>query len=73
LNNGSYNDQYLECVNYKGLNIRLYDAEILDVDEQSILFKIELRLQVKGSVKPERIKKVVRIEIAMLDGLMYQL
>jgi len=74
VDHGSYNEQYLECPNYsKGFTLRIYDAEILEIDNHSILFRLETELNKNGSGKADKSSKVVRIEKAKLDGVMYKL
>lgn len=66
---GNYDDQFLECLDCKGSSFRIYDAEILEVDEQSILFRIVTVLV----GKKDKHSKLIWIERDKLDGVLYKL
>ena len=70
---GSYDDQFLDCLNCNGLIFQIYDAEIVEIGEHSILFKLEIETQEKTSKKPNKFSKLVWIDKAGLDGMMYKL
>jgi hypothetical protein len=55
------------------MNLRFYDAEILGFDDLAILFQVEMETRKKGAEKGEQSTKVIRVEKAKLDGLMYKL
>jgi hypothetical protein len=73
VDHGSYRDQFLECINCQNLILRIYDAEILEVDQTTILFSFETEINRQSSEKPDKTLKTVRIERVKLDGVMYKL
>ena len=72
VDHGGYNDQYLECINCKQESVFIYDAIILDLDKQTIIFRfdIETKRTDQTTIKETR---TVRIDRDKLDGVMYKL
>lgn len=72
VDHGSYSDQYLECINCNQGSFFIYDAKIVDVDEQSIQFQLDVETKnTDQSIKKET--KTLRISRGHLDGVMYKL
>lgn len=72
VDHGSYYDQYLECINCKQESVFIYDAIILDLDNQTILFRLDIETKRTDQtiIKETR---TVRIDRNKLDGVMYTL
>lgn len=73
VDHGSYDEQFLECLGCPNAILRIYNAEILEIDDRAILFMIEIVVSTSTSSEPERIFKKVLIEKTKLDGVMYKL
>lgn len=72
VDHGGYSDQYLECINCKQESLFIYDTRIVDLDEQSIQFQLDLEIKKNGqTLKKET--RTVRIHRNKLDGVMYKL
>lgn len=74
---GFYNEQYLECTHYSSnRSLQAYETEIMEVKEDSILFRLHLETysKVKGKVsgKPIRWTALTWIEKKKLDGVLIQ-
>jgi hypothetical protein len=75
VDDGSYNAQYLECPDYEpGRLLRVYENEIMEVKEDSILFRlyIEIYNKRKGKItgEPYRDSALCWISKDKLDGVM---
>ena len=71
VDNGSFNNQYLECLNCLD-RTTIYNAKILNVDDVSIEFQFEIVKEVKD--KPvEKQNKTIRVDKAKLDGVMIKI
>jgi hypothetical protein len=69
---GDYNDQYLECINCKHESVFIYDAIILDFDDQAIKFQFDIETKrIDQTVTKDT--KTVFIDRKQLDGVMYML
>jgi len=72
VDHGGYSDQYLECINCKQESLFIYDTRIIDLDEQSIHFQLNIEIKRTGqTLKKET--RTVRIGRNKLDGVMYKL
>jgi hypothetical protein len=72
VDHGDYDDQYLECINCHQKTCIIYDAVIAALDEQSILFRVDLEIKESGkAIKKET--KTIYIDRNKLDGVMYKL
>jgi hypothetical protein len=72
VDNGNYDDQYLLCLTPRYAGLRIDEAEILEVTQQTIVFRMELVNGDIGSAKAEKISKLVQIRKVDLDGVMYK-
>ena len=71
VDHGSYDDQYLKCINCKKEELFIYDAKIIDLDDVSIKFQVDV--EVKITDQPiKKVKKSIRINRNKLDGIMYR-
>lgn len=72
VDHGSYDDQYLECINCKQQVLLIYDAKITGVDEKSIIFLLYVEFKGKdGTIDKQN--KSARIDRDLLDGVMLRL
>lgn len=72
VDHGGYTDQYLECINCKQESLFVYDATILGLDNQTILFQFDLETKRTGKTLRKE-TRTVRIDRNKLDGVMYKL
>lgn len=72
VDHGGYSDQYLECINCKQESVLIYDATILDLDNQTILFQFDLEKKRTGQTVIKE-TKTVPIDRKNLDGVIYKL
>jgi hypothetical protein len=72
IEHGSYSDQYLICLNPRYAGLRIDEAEIWEVAQQTIAFRMEIVSGDVGSVKAHKLSKLVLIKKADLDGVMYK-
>ncbi len=72
VDHGGYSDQFLECISCKHRSVVIYDAMILDLDDQGVTFQlnIETKRTYQAVVNETR---TVRIDKSKLDGVMYKL
>lgn len=70
VDDGSYSDQYLECINCKS-KVLIFDATILEVDNTSILFNLEVETVNNNQVTDKQVR-TVRVDRSKLDGVMYR-
>lgn len=72
VDHGGYSDQYLECINCKQESLFIYNAKIVDINEQSIQFQLDLEIK-KSEQTLKKETKTIRIDRNKLDGVMYKL
>lgn len=72
VDHGLYAEQYLECINCKQESIFIYDATILELEELTISFQLDIETKRKDKVVKKE-TKTVRINRNKLDGVMYKL
>jgi hypothetical protein len=72
VDHGGYSDQYLECINCKLETLFIYDATILGLDNQTIMFRFDIETKRTGKTVIKE-TKTVRIDRNKLDGFMYKL
>lgn len=72
VDHGSYDDQYLECLNCKQQMLLIYDAKIIGVDEKSILFLLNIEFKSKDHAIDKQ-NKIARIDRGILDGVILRL
>jgi hypothetical protein len=71
VDHGSYNDQYLECINCRQDSLFIYDAKILGVDQQIIHFQIDIEIKKDNQLLKKQVS--ILVDRSKLDGLMYKL
>lgn len=69
---GGYGDQYLECINCEQESLFIFDATILDLDNQAIMFQFDIETKRTGKTVIKE-TRTVRIDRNKLDGVMYKL
>lgn len=72
VDHGSYDDQYLECVNCKQQILLIYDAKIIGVNEKIITFLLNIEFKSKDHVLDNQ-NKIAHIDRGKLDGVMLRL
>ena len=72
VDHGSYNDQYLECINSTQAPLFIYDATIAAVTERAIQFRLNIEIG-KKSNPTKKETQFVWIDRNSLDGAMYEL
>jgi hypothetical protein len=72
VDHGSYDDQFLECINCNEQMLLIYDAKIIGVDEKSILFLLNTESKSKDHAIDKQ-NKIARIDRGILDGVMLRL
>ena len=70
VDHGAY-ARYLECINCKQQKGRIYDARILDVDNNSIQFLLNIESKKSDQFTGKQVE-VVRIVRSKLDSIMYK-
>jgi hypothetical protein len=73
VDHGSYDDQFLECLNCKDSTFSVMEAVIMDINQYSIIFNFEIQSSKQNPRKSYKFFKEVRVSKASLDGLMYKL
>ena len=72
VDHANYKEQYLECLNCKGMTWYIYDSEILSIDSKNILFKIKIHFKSLGFENTE-LWQIVKVKKKNLDGVFFEL
>ena len=72
VDHGDYSKQFLECINCENVSMKIFDAQILEVDHKSIIFQLDIEIVKDDKVKRNQ-TKIIKIDKNVLDGVMYKL